>query len=315
MGMIFSSYLKNDIVYGLGVIAVASFSILMHEFGHALVSQRYGLAPRVELTGLGGLTYHAPARSNGQHLRITAAGPTMNFALAALLFAIEPLTSGMLSGILTTGMQVNIIWGLYNLLPIVPLDGGVLMQLLLRRWMRRSDQADRIAYRVSLSLGVIGALIGLKYGMLLVVFVLGLAAFENWRALQALGESPADHERIKHSNVRELLARARAAYAEADYDAAARFCHQARSEAFVSVDEMRQIWQVLALSAARRGEWADAVRFAERSPDSAEMAQVRAVSLVALRDPVAARAFLHAPAARLLSDTQLESLRTLARNT
>ena len=200
-------------------------------------------------------------------------------------------------------------------MPIIPLDGGILTLVILRRFLRRGDRADRVAHWIGLLLGGAGAAFGLAQGSMLVAFVLSFAAFEYWRALQALGPAPVLHEKVPHQNVREILDQAREAYARSDWDAAARLSHLARSEPFVSTEEMRQIWQILALSAARQSKWEEALRHAERLPDVAEMAQVRAVCLIALSDPARAKAFLSTAAASAVAGGQLESLRELARRT
>jgi hypothetical protein len=77
---------------------------------------------------------------------------------------------------------------------------------------------------------------------------------------------------------------------------------------------MQQIWQVLALAAARQGDWREAIRYAERCPSSPEMAQVRAVALLALADAAQARTFLGSEASALVQAPQLEALRELARS-
>lgn len=315
MAFLFYQVLQRSVALGIGVILIASFSVLAHELGHAWTSLRYGLGARIELTGLGGLTYHAPARDNRQLFLVTAAGPAMNFVLAAVLYGVFGYSEGMLAEIVYMGIQVNVVWGIYNLLPIIPLDGGILMLVVLRRVFKRGDRADRIAHWIGLVLGGVGAALGLVQGSMLVAFVLGMAAFENWRALQSLGPAPVQHEKIPHKNVREILGQAHAAYTRCDWDAAARYCHLARNEPFVSTEEMRQIWQILALTAARQRSWDEALRHAERLPEVAEMAQVRAVCLLAVADPARARTFLSTSSAALVAEPQLESLRELARRT
>ncbi len=315
MAFLFYQVLQRSVALGIGVILIASFSVLAHELGHAFTSLRFGLGARIELTGLGGLTYHAPARDNRQLFFVTAAGPAMNFVLAALLYGVHGFTQGMLDEIVFMGIQVNVVWGIYNLLPIIPLDGGILTLVVLRRFFRKGDRAERIAHWIGLLLGGAGAALGLASQSLLVAFVLGMAAFENWRALQALGPAAVQHEKVPHRNVREILDQARQAYARSEWDDAARFCHLARSEPFVSTEEMRQIWQILALTAARQGQWTEALRHAERLPEVPEMAQVRAVCILALNEPARAKAFLATGAAALVAESQLESLRELARRT
>jgi hypothetical protein len=113
--------------------------------------------------------------------------------------------------------------------------------------------------------------------------------------------------------VRELLQEAHGAFERNDYEAAMRFCHQARAEPWLSADEQRHIWHVLAISAARLGEWEEALRYAERVPESADMALVQAAALLALADGGRARRFMASSAALLLPEDRVAALKDLAR--
>ncbi len=306
--------LKQSPALGIGVMVILSFSILFHELGHGFVSRHFGLEPHIELVALGGVCFHRPASRPRDQFLISAAGPAANFLLAIIFLISANFADGMLRNILDNGFWWNTVLGLYNLLPIYPLDGGMLTLILARKIWKRGVKADRMVYSLGFGLSVLLALVGLGTSMMLVTFVMAYAAVENWRALQEVQSSPQQHETEQHSRVRELLDAAHGHYTDGDYDTAMRLCHQARAEPFLSVDEMRHVWQVLALSAARLSKWDDAARYAERVQGSAEMAQVQAVCILALKDAGRAQTFLSSPAAQLIERRQLESLRTLARS-
>ncbi len=128
------------------VLAVM-FSILVHELGHALVIRKYGWQPRITLYGMGGLaSYNATRIDPRTHIVISLAGPLAGFALAALIVSLAMATGhavrflfgwpyivfwqiGGFSNVLLDNfvdflLFVNIWWGILNLLPIWPLDGG-----------------------------------------------------------------------------------------------------------------------------------------------------------------------------------------------
>ena len=70
---------QSGLTWGL----VITFSILVHEFGHALVARYFRLSPWVELHGWGGLTHHdRAARDRDDALIIVAL-----FMLVYYLFA------------------------------------------------------------------------------------------------------------------------------------------------------------------------------------------------------------------------------------
>lgn len=113
-----------------GLLAfIIFFSLLGHEGGHALMARLFGYRDiSVSLVMFGGNTHHPPA-TRGHNLLITLAGPLVTAALAILgyilLFQIpalqgHPASSYLASMILT----LNLVWLIFNLLPIYPMDGG-----------------------------------------------------------------------------------------------------------------------------------------------------------------------------------------------
>lgn len=313
LGFIFYALFKQSFALGIGVVILASFSVLMHEMGHALVCKAFGLRPRISLIGFGGLTHHDPTHRPRDQFLVTAAGPAVNFALALLLYLVAPSGDSLLPTVLAYGMYVNLIWGVFNLVPVYPLDGGILLLVVLRLLMPRGGRADRAVHIVGLVLSGLGVIWALSSGQMLLLFILAMTGMDNWRMLQAVESSPVRHETKTHAPVRDLLVQARQAYERADFDTAVRLCHQARAEPFLSLEEMRHVWHILALSAARRGQYEDAIRYAERIVGSPEMAQVRAVCILALKDAGRARALIHSPDRSLVSEEQGRALTDLAR--
>lgn len=128
-------------------VGVVLVSILVHEFGHALTARSYGWPPAITLHGFGGLASYRPTyHSARSQILITAAGPGAGFLFAALILALiaasghEVQFDREFSSVLPIRFQlydsmpmnillfdllyVNIFWGLVNLLPVYPLDGG-----------------------------------------------------------------------------------------------------------------------------------------------------------------------------------------------
>ena len=145
------------------VWAVTFFiAITVHEFAHGWAAyklgddtaERYGrltLNPlkHIDLMGLlmllfAGIGWAKPVPVNPYNLRnpktdmalISAAGPAANFALAILLailirFILFPMNLVSLGAFLVLGIQLNIMLGLFNLVPIPPLDGSKILGSLL----------------------------------------------------------------------------------------------------------------------------------------------------------------------------------------
>lgn len=106
------------------------FIVLIHELGHVAAALRFGWRIReVRLLPFGGVAEveeagTLPAR---QEWMVTLAGPLQNAWLAACGWAIG--RAGWADPAWTAGFVAANAWiGLFNLLPILPLDGGKLMQ-------------------------------------------------------------------------------------------------------------------------------------------------------------------------------------------
>ena len=115
----------------LGVVFFVS--IMIHELGHAIAAQFFGLGPiRLVIHGFGGLTSFGAPPSHKQGVLVSLAGPAAGLILALLswFWATNFLTTGshyLWVYTLSMLIQINIFWSIFNLLPIFPLDGGQVM--------------------------------------------------------------------------------------------------------------------------------------------------------------------------------------------
>jgi Zn-dependent protease len=129
-------------------IACVFVSILVHEFGHALTANSFGWPPEVVLYTFGGYASFHPGSgyTRARSVLILLAGPGAGFVLYGLLQGLtwillqqgtlpddprflvrDPAISpGLryLSFVLLQMEFINLWWGLVNLLPVFPLDGG-----------------------------------------------------------------------------------------------------------------------------------------------------------------------------------------------
>jgi Zn-dependent protease len=182
----------------LGNIAfvVALFgSILLHELGHALMARRYGIATAdITLYLFGGVArLERMPRSAGPELLIALAGPAVNFAIAlgltALSFALDVV--GLVPpDFLEVVFYLNMGLGLFNLLPVFPMDGGRVVRALLSRPLGRL-RATEFAATLGRALAIIGGIWFLANGMyqplILAIFVYLAGSME---LRQVRGEGP-----------------------------------------------------------------------------------------------------------------------------
>jgi len=159
-------------------------SILVHEFGHVLMGRGFGSWGYIVLYGFGGLAVGSNhVRRWWQRVLVSLAGPLAGFLFLAMILAgllmaargsLEELIGAdvaaelsfwqrlQLTVVLSGGSEIqrevcwnliwiNLIWGLVNLLPVWPLDGGQISREVCQRFSPRNGT------RVSLGISVVTA--------------------------------------------------------------------------------------------------------------------------------------------------------------
>lgn len=153
---------NNEISRMMIWIGVVFTSVLVHELGHALVLRRFGQSVHIVLYGGGGLAISEPvawgrgwagvALSLRQRVLAAVAGPLAGFLLAALVVLVAYALGGTFIEVrlgivpwvvldlpswlnafqfgFNTVLFVNLVWGLMNLMPVYPLDGGQIARAL-----------------------------------------------------------------------------------------------------------------------------------------------------------------------------------------
>jgi Zn-dependent protease len=163
--MAFQSYGRTGSVLAaalnvLLVLIVFGF-VVMHEYGHALTARRFGIRTRgITLYPIGGVAMLESMPKKPWHqILVAIAGPAVNFALAAgiatamhvlgfdvLRQAFDPAAG--LGSLLAALFWVNMLMGLFNLIPALPMDGGRILNAALSLRMP-PVRATRIASRVA----------------------------------------------------------------------------------------------------------------------------------------------------------------------
>ncbi len=169
-------------------VAVVFVSIMVHELGHAIAVIRYRGDPSITLHMLGGLTsWRASMRLRRiDRIIISFAGPLAGFILAGAIYAFIRLAPGVASDLnqyLAFGLErlfmVNLAWGIFNLIPVLPFDGGHILEAAL------GPQRTRIAALVSLICGVSIALMFLFARQIWGTLIVGLGALQSYQRFQA----------------------------------------------------------------------------------------------------------------------------------
>ncbi|MCA9493577.1 MAG: hypothetical protein KC621_26780, partial [Myxococcales bacterium] len=163
---------------------------LVHELGHALAARALKVrVGTITIHGLGGQVEHART-TPGRQLAISLAGPGAGLTLGMLTLgvaaAIPAVTqSDVGSSIVADLLFVNIVWSVFNLLPLFPLDGGNALRSGLALFTREVD-AWRVTAGVGLLIGAGLVFLGWTSNEIFLLYIAGSATVTNWRILQEL---------------------------------------------------------------------------------------------------------------------------------
>jgi Zn-dependent protease len=178
------------LVYAL----VAFFSIIVHELGHAFMvrSRRLGESVIV-LHGLGGVTQWRGNAANKDRILIALAGPAASLVLGGLTYLIVVLVGApneLFSGAAVSALiYVNIVWSIFNLMPIWPLDGGHVVRAALG-YRRRAQRDNDVSLQVSMVAAGILLAIAISLTEVFVAVLLGLIVWSNYQEAQRLKGPP-----------------------------------------------------------------------------------------------------------------------------
>lgn len=167
----------------VGIILV---SVVFHEFGHALTAVLFKQKARIQLIALGGVTmYEGPKLKFWQQFLITFNGPLFGFLLfllAAFLIRLPIHFPPVVALVLKWTWFANLFWTVVNLLPVLPLDGGQLLRILLEA------NFGVKGYKASLFVGaIIAGLLSFYFFMVQAFligaffFLFGFQSFDTWR--------------------------------------------------------------------------------------------------------------------------------------
>lgn len=131
----------------VGVLCVF-LSVLVHEMGHALVVRRYGFPSEIVLYGMGGYATSV-GLSTWRNIWMSFAGPLAGFILYGVVYGLflglrkfnpDALENLPVKFAIEKLLWINLWWGIMNLLPVLPLDGGRIMQSFVTRYFPSNSQ-------------------------------------------------------------------------------------------------------------------------------------------------------------------------------
>lgn len=150
----------------VGIIAALLLfvTVLVHELAHAFVAIRRGLeVPKITLFIFGGVSHMArQPRTAGEEFQIAAAGPATSMVIAVICGAVAFVVGNeKVSGTLWYLATVNVLLGVFNILPGFPLDGGRVLRSIV--WKRTGS--FRRATRIAGGVGELGGYLLIAVGV------------------------------------------------------------------------------------------------------------------------------------------------------
>ena len=135
--------------------------VLLHEYGHCLTAKHYGVhVQNITLTPLGGVASIAPISNPDVELRVTIAGPLVNFVIAILLLPLAVVASSLWNMHLFMYLvAANVVLMLFNLVPAFPMDGGRILRAFLAKRMsllRATEKAVEVGTWAAVLMAIVG---------------------------------------------------------------------------------------------------------------------------------------------------------------
>jgi Zn-dependent protease len=277
-------------------VPIVLVSILVHELGHALAIARHGIEPEISLHWMGGTTAwrQVVPVSRLHRVIISLAGPVAGFLLAGLAYGFMRLFPAVYYGLpslartaLGLVVLVNVTWGIFNLIPVLPLDGGHVLEHAL------GPKRARLTAMISLSIAGLGAALFFANGWYFAAFIFAMSAFQSYQRMRS--EEPTDdlagrapprpREPIVPGEILAKLRSARRALVDDDYALAARLANDAVKLAAEHEEPLPRVrveaYELLGWVALHRGDPAEAERWIKAAeqhgpPDAALVAAVLA---------------------------------------
>jgi Zn-dependent protease len=183
------------IAYALIWIPILFVSVLIHELAHAAMIGIFGFgSSQILLTGMGGVTINRRRARPWQDLLISVAGPASSFALYFLADWIGDnvaiaQSDRMLAALMPRLEGANLFWGVFNLIPVPPLDGGHATRDFFRMFL-----TERNSFMIAIWIAIIGgglvvavALFARQYFVGLYIAWFVYMAFQQWQYFKRHG--------------------------------------------------------------------------------------------------------------------------------
>lgn len=193
-------------LYFAFLITLLFATVVIHELSHSYVAKRYGVGiERIVLLPIGGVSaMEEIPKDPNKELKISIAGPLSNIIIAIVcligLISIDGIGSLNLSSLFITStnsadlslflsnfLGVNLVLGIFNMLPAFPMDGGRVLRAYLARnrdYVQATKTASKIGKQFAILMVIIGVFV-LNFFLILIAIFIYLGAGQEYQAILA----------------------------------------------------------------------------------------------------------------------------------
>ena len=185
----------------LASMAVIFVAVMVHELGHALAGRAFGTETRIVLHGFGGRTIaEGKPLTRGRNILMTLAGPGAGFLLGLVVLGIDRSypTTGLAKDVLRQAQFCTFGWGILNLMPVLPLDGGLVMRDVL------GPRYGRLVLILSTLFGAILTVFFLKLNLLFLGILFGISTYQSARGALSYGDFEAERKAREETALQRL---------------------------------------------------------------------------------------------------------------
>ncbi|WP_397544000.1 site-2 protease family protein [Roseovarius salis] len=205
---------QTALVLGVAGALGLFFSIVFHEFSHAIVARRYDIPIKgITLFIFGGVAEmeQEPPSAKSEFL-MAIAGPIASYVLAAVFYLVALAAPGIaLAELFSYLGLINLVLATFNLVPAFPLDGGRVLRAGIWWWTNDLPRATRIGAGTGRVLGsllvalgflnaVSGNVVAGMWQALIGLFIIGAARSTEMRMTMTslLDDVPVSRLMVRH---------------------------------------------------------------------------------------------------------------------
>jgi stage IV sporulation protein FB len=161
-------------------------SVIFHELGHALTAILFGQKARIELAAFGGFTYREGRKLKlWEEFIVVFNGPVAGFLLflvAYLVYRTVAIDNPLLAYLIKFTFVANLFWTVVNLVPVLPLDGGHLMSILLEGVF--GFKGVKMAIVIGIAIAIAISIFFFALGKFIIGALFLILTFESFRSLR-----------------------------------------------------------------------------------------------------------------------------------